>query len=69
MEKRHRRGLAVSPHRFLFRLSPESVGNFASVRNARRSLTAGAQRPSERGGVISPKRADGHRTRGTFIYC
>jgi hypothetical protein len=63
MEKRHRRGLAVSPHRFLFRLSPESVGNFESVRNARRSLTAGAQRPSERGGVISSDLPDCLRTR------
>ena len=29
-----------------------------SIRNARRSLTAGAQRPSERGGVISSARAE-----------
>ncbi|KDF50263.1 hypothetical protein AF39_04849 [Enterobacter hormaechei] len=42
MEKRHRRGPAVLPHMLVPCLSTESVGNFARVRSARRSLTAGA---------------------------
>ncbi len=42
MEKRYRRGPAVLPHMLVPCLSTESVGNFARVRSARRSLTAGA---------------------------
>ncbi len=42
MEKRHLRGLAVLPHMLVLCLFTESVGNFACVRSARRSLTAGA---------------------------
>lgn len=42
MEKRHLRGLAVLPHMLVPCLFTESVGNFACVRSACRSLTAGA---------------------------
>lgn len=42
MEKRHRRGPAVLPHMLVPCLSTESVGNFARISSARRSLTAGA---------------------------
>ena len=42
MEKRHLRGLAVLPHMLVPGLFTASVGNFACVRSARRSLTAGA---------------------------
>ncbi|POI89678.1 hypothetical protein C1692_28755, partial [Klebsiella pneumoniae] len=42
MEKRHLRGLAVLPLMLVPCLFTESVGNFACVRSARRSLTAGA---------------------------
>lgn len=64
MEKRLRRGLS---RRFFFFLRTRSAARYPlnlwirseSVRagNARRSLTAGAQRPSERGGVMSSARS------------
>lgn len=48
-------------HIFCGALSPDSVDktrvSSVNAGNARRSRTAGAQRPSERGGVISPEPA------------
>ena len=44
--------------RILFQTFPDLIATFLSrhprAGNARRSITAGAKRPSERGGVISP---------------